>query len=115
METVKRGEIWLSNLNPSKGTQLGKIRPVLILQTDFLNEMHSSTIILPITSKVTKGIEYLRVHLKSSKANGLEKDSDVLIDQLVAVDNKRLIQKLGKVTHSELDLIAANVSIVLDL
>lgn len=115
METIKRGEIWLSNLNPSKGTQPGKIRPVLILQTDLLNETHNSTVVLPITSKVTKGIEYLRVHLKPSKANGLERDSDILIDQLVAVDNKRLLEKLGKVTHSEMDLIAVNVSIILDL
>ena len=115
MEAVKRGEVWLSNLNPSKGTQPGKIRPVLIIQTDLLNETHSSTIVLPITSQTAKGIEHLRVHLKPSKGNGLEKDSDVLIDQLLALDNKRLIQRLGNVTNSELDLIAANVAIVLDL
>lgn len=112
---MKRGEIWLGNLNPSKGTQPEKIRPVLILQTDLLNETHNSTIVLPITSQIIKGIDHLRVHLKLSKINGLEKDSDVLIDQLIALDNKRLMQRLGKVTNSELDLIAVNISIVLDL
>ena len=59
-------------------------------------------------------VEYLRVHLKPSKANGLEKDSDILIDQMVAIDNKRLVRRLGKVTHSELDLTVENISIILD-
>ena len=111
---MKRGEIWLADLNPSKGTQPGKIRPVLVLQSDLLNETHKSTIVLPITSQVMKGIEYLRVHLKPSKANGLENDSDILIDQMVAIDNKRLVRRLGKVTHSELDLTIGNISIILD-
>nr|HAD52490.1 type II toxin-antitoxin system PemK/MazF family toxin [Algoriphagus sp.] len=44
-------EIWLVNLNPSKGTEPGKIRPAVIIQTNLLNQvMHPSTLICPITS-----------------------------------------------------------------
>lgn len=84
------GEIWLSNLNPGRGTEPGKIRPVLILQHQaLLDAEHPSTLIIPLTTNLIENAEPLRLRISSQ--GGLDKDSDLLVDQLRAIDNKRLI------------------------
>jgi len=109
---IKQFEIWLADLNPARGTEPGKTRPVVIIQTDLLNETHPSTIICPITSKVNNEILLLRVHLKK---NQLEKLSDILVDQIRAIDNKRLVKKVGKLTNEQIQTLKTNFRIVLDL
>ena len=109
---IKQHDIWLANLYPSKGTEPGKTRPVVIIQTDLLNEFHPSTLICPITSKVNKDIQLLRVHLKKGQ---LDKSSDILIDQIRAIDNKRLIKKLGNLTKEQTQILKTNIRIVLDI
>lgn len=109
---IKQYDIWLANLNPGKGTESGKIRPVVIIQTDLLNESHLSTLICPITTNVIKEIELLRVHLNAGQ---LDKLSDVLVDQIRAIDNKRLIKKLGQLTKDQKIRLKANLRIVLDI
>lgn len=85
------GEIWLANLNPGRGTEPGKIRPVLILQNQaLLDAEHPSTLIVPLTTNLCENSEPLRIRVAAQ--GGLNKDSDLLIDQLRAVDNKRLIE-----------------------
>ena len=87
----KRGSVWLANLNPGRGTESGKIRPVLIVQSQaLLDAEHPSTLIVPLTSNLTDNAAPLRLRL--SVQAGLDKDSDLLLDQLRAIDNKRLIQ-----------------------
>lgn len=87
----KRGSIWLANLNPKRGTEPGKIRPVLIVQSQALLEVdHPSTLVVPLTTHVIDDAEPLR--LRISAQAGLDKDSDLLFDQLRAIDNKRLLQ-----------------------
>lgn len=81
-------------MNPRIGTEAGKTRPVLVVQTDLLNKVHHpSTLICPITSRVSKKSEILRVHLKSGMAN-LRQECDILMDQLRAIDNQRLLKKI---------------------
>ncbi|WP_262482631.1 type II toxin-antitoxin system PemK/MazF family toxin [Anditalea andensis] len=65
----KQFEIWIADLNPQIGTEAGKVRPVLVLQTDLLNKVHPSTIICPLTTKVKSGATILRVHLNKGVAN----------------------------------------------
>lgn len=66
--TVKQFEIWIADLNPQMGTEPGKTRPVLIVQTNLLNKIeHSSTLICPITTNIQKGSEILRVNLKKAQ------------------------------------------------
>lgn len=65
---IKQYDIWLADLNPSLGTEAGKTRPVVIIQTDLLNEVHLSTLICPITTNVKTEIELLRVHLKKDNS-----------------------------------------------
>ncbi len=109
---IKQYDIWLADLNPSRGTEPGKTRPVVVVQTDLLNETHLSTLICPITTNVQKEIKLLRVHLKKSQ---LDKLSDILVDQVRAIDNKRLLKKLGQLTKEQKTDIKANLRIVLDI
>ena len=109
---IEQFDIWLANLNPSKGTEPGKTRPVVVIQTNLLNEFHPSTIICPITTKVNPEMDLLRVHLKKAQ---LHKPSDILVEQIRAIDNKRLIKRLGHLTKDQAEKLKDNLKVVLDL
>lgn len=109
---IKQFDIWLANLNPSKGTEAGKTRPVVIVQTDLLNAVHLSTLICPVTTNVQSKLEYLRVHLTKGQLPEL---SDVLVDQVRAIDNTRLISRLGRLTQNQQMKLKSNLRIMLDL
>lgn len=109
---IKQFDIWLANLNPTKGTEPGKTRPVVIIQTDLLNETHESTIVCPVTTNVKNEIELLRIHLNKGQ---LDKLSDVLVDQIRAIDNIRLIKKIGKLNKEQREKLKSNIRIVLDI
>ena len=109
---IKQYDIWLAELNPTRGTEPGKTRPVVVIQTDLLNDTHLSTLICPITTNVKADIELLRVHLKKDQ---LTKLSDILVDQIRAIDNTRLIKQLGKLNKDQIVTIKRNIKIVLDL
>jgi mRNA interferase MazF len=108
----KQYDIWLADLNPTVGTEPGKTRPVVIIQTNLLNETHLSTVVCPITSNVQPQAEILRIHLKKTQ---LPKLSDVLVDQPRAIDNKRFIKKLGKLTTEQILQLKQSLRVVLDL
>lgn len=109
---IKQFDIWLADLNPRMGTEPVKTRPVVVMQTNLLNDTHPSTIICPITSNVQPEIELLRVHLRK---NQLDKPSDILVDQIRAIDNKRLLERIGKLNPEQTKAIKRNIQIVLDL
>ncbi|MBL7760177.1 MAG: type II toxin-antitoxin system PemK/MazF family toxin [Sediminibacterium sp.] len=109
---IKQYDIWLADLNPSRGTEPGKTRPVVIIQTDLLNSQHLSTLICPVTSNVQPEIEILRVHLRK---NQLDKPSDILVDQIRAIDNKRLLEKIGRLTDDQINKLEQSIAIILDL
>jgi mRNA interferase MazF len=112
---VKRGQIWWANLDPGRGTEPGKIRPVVIIQTDLLNQAgHPSTIICPLSTQVQKAASLLRVHLKHGEA-GLAQDSDILIDQIRAIDNSRLTAQIGMMPTQKFLVLEDNLRKVLDL
>lgn len=108
----KQFDIWLADLNPQRGTEPGKTRPVVIVQTDLLNEVHPSSVICPITTNIKAEIALLRVHLKKDQ---LDKVSDILVDQLRAIDNRRLLKKLGTLTKEQRQTLKENLRVVLDL
>jgi mRNA interferase MazF len=109
---IKQYDIWLADLNPSRGTEPGKTRPVVIIQTNLLNDTHASTMVCPITTNVQSEVNLLRIHLKKGQ---LDKLSDVLVDQIRAIDNKRFIKKVGQLNKDQIIRIKDNIRIVLDL
>lgn len=112
-QKLKWGEIWLADLNPKLGTEPGKTRPVLIIQSQALLDVgHPSTLIIPLTTKIVENAEPLRVRVPAQGA--LRHDSDLLIDQVRAIDNLRLVsgpltlcdeKLMQKVLHSLMDLV----------
>jgi mRNA interferase MazF len=111
---VKQYEIWVADLNPQIGTEAGKTRPVLVVQTDLLNNVfHPSTIICPITTNIKKEAEILRVYLERGIIN-LKEDCDIMIDQIRAIDNKRLIKKIGRLPENLIIKVKENIEIILD-
>lgn len=87
----RRGEIWLADLNPRRGTEPGKTRPVVVIQAQaLLDAGHPSTLIVPLTTQLVADAEPLRVRIRAS--GKLKKDSDALVDQVRAIDNARLVQ-----------------------
>ena len=111
---IKQYEIWIADLNPRFGTETGKTRPVLVIQTDLLNQFHPSTIVCPLTTNVKPGATILRVHLAKGSAK-LKEACDIMIDQVRAIDNKRLLKKTGELTREKIEIIKTNLSIVLDI
>ena len=88
---LKQGEVWLANLNPGRGSEPGKTRPVLIVQGQaLLDAEHPSTLIIPLTSHLLEDAEPLRIRIAAQ--GRLMQDSDLLIDQLRAIDNRRLTE-----------------------
>jgi len=113
--SIKQFEIWIADLNPQIGTEPGKKRPVLVIQTNLLNKIpHPSTIICPITTNVQKDAEILRVHIKKGVTK-LHENCDILIDQIRAIDNKRLVNKVGDLPADLIEKVKENILIVLDL
>ena len=113
--SIKQFEIWVADLNPQIGTEPGKTRPVLIVQTNFLNKLpHPSTIICPLTTNVNNGSEILRIHLKEGEAK-VHQDCDIMLDQIRAIDNKRLIKKIGDLPLKLIETVKENIQIILDI
>jgi mRNA interferase MazF len=110
---IKQFDIWIADLEPQRGTETGKVRPVLIVQTNLLKD-HPSSIICPITTNVSPESEILRVHLKKGTAN-LKNDSDIMIDQIRAIDNRRLTTKVGELPKDLQSIVKENIKIILDL
>lgn len=96
---VRRGHLYLADLNPRMGTEAGKTRPVLVIQTDLLNEAgHPSTWVLPCTTRLA-GENLLRVVLPRGLA-GNRQDCEVMIDQSRTIDNRRLLRSLRPLPRS---------------
>ena len=99
---IKRGDIVLANLEPVKGAEQGRIRPVLIIQNDIANEYSSTTIIAPITSKKYVK-EYPTNVFLPQKDSRLDRDSTILLNQIRTIDKSRIIKRI-----SSLDMLLMN-------
>jgi mRNA interferase MazF len=110
-----KGSVYIANLNPNKGSEPGKSCPVLVFQNDWLNEIkHSTCIVLPLSTRLVDDAFPLRFRLEAGQA--LEKDSDILCDQVRAIDIQRLQPKVIYTLNAEqLGLVEECVALVLGL
>ena len=111
----KRGEVWLADLNPRRGTEPRKTRPVLVVQAQaLLDAEHPSTLVVPLTTRLDDDAEPLRIRVPASGT--LRKVSDLLIDQLRAIDNHRLVDgPLTRLSPAQLQKVDQALSEILDL
>jgi len=91
---VRRGDIFYAQLNPVVGSEQGGTRPVLIIQNDIGNQYSPTTIVLAITSQISKAKLPTHIEMPSSKS-GLEKNSVILAEQIRTIDKSRLKHKVA--------------------
>lgn len=107
------GHVYVADLNPRFGTEPGKTRPVVVVQTDALNRHHPSTIVCPLTTKVANFANPLRVAVPKG-ISGLGRPSDILVDQIKAIDNRRLRRRIGPLPDPYMGELRHKLLLILD-
>jgi len=95
---IERGEIWLADLNPIRGSEQAGTRPVLILQNNSINRFTSTFLALPFTTNLRRASLPTCVLLTEGEG-GLARDSVALCHQLRVLDKSRLMRRLGLVSE----------------
>lgn len=111
----KRGEIWLLDWSPSRGSEQAGFRPALIIQTDAANSNpgYPNTIVLAVSTK-GKPVPF-HVPLKPNRHNGLTEVSFIKCEQVLTVAKERLVRKLGAISDEELLQIKRAIRLVLEV
>lgn len=112
---MRRGEVWVARLHPNQGREVGKIRPVVIVQADVLTTIdHAPVIVLPITSQVYPNLERWRITLRAR--DRLLKDCQIMIDQPRALDRSRFGEgPLTTLTAEEMAAVEKSLKAVLGM
>jgi mRNA interferase MazF len=95
--TIERGEVWLADLNPTKGSEQGGTRPVIVFQNEIISQFSTTIIIIPLTSNLRRA-SLPTCLLILANEGGLNQDSVALCYQLRVIDKTRLQRKLGKLS-----------------
>jgi len=106
--TVRRGEIWLANLNPTRGSEQAGIRPVLIFQNDLVSRFTTTVLAIPLTTNLRRAALPSCVQITKGEG-GLANDSVALCHQLRVLDQTRLQRKLGTVSQDTLSAVESRV------
>lgn len=110
-QIVKRGEIYLADLNPVMGSEQGGVRPVVVIQNNLGNKYSPTIIVAAITSREKRPIP---THARLS-ADELPRNSYALLEQIRTIDKSRLISYIGRVSDKEIDAINEALSVSIDL
>ena len=110
---IKKFHIYVADLEPSFGAEPGKLRPVVVVQADALNEAHFTTIVCSLTTNIKK-VPFLRVHVPATSLSGLSKDSDVMIDQVRSIDIRRLKKHLGRLNEVQSLEVIKSLSVLIN-
>jgi mRNA interferase MazF len=106
--TIKRGEIWLANLNPTRGSEQAGVRPVLIFQNDQINKYTTTVLAIPFTTNIKRAT--LPSCMQVAKGEGgLTSESVALCHQLRVLDKTRLHKRLGEVSQATMTAIEVKV------
>ncbi len=109
-ESVKRGDIYYADLSPVVGSEQGGLRPVLIIQNDIGNRYSPTVIAAAITSRLSK--THLPTHIDIyAEEVGLAKDSVVLLEQIRTLDKRRLREKMGHLTQTQMQEVNAAIAV----
>jgi mRNA interferase MazF len=112
---MRQGEIWLIDLNPTVGAEMQKVRPALIVNVDTLGKLPLK-IIVPITDwKKRYDVAPWMLKIVPDKINGLNKESAIDCFQIRSVAQERLINKLGNISSSEMNIIKNKIAQVIGI
>lgn len=100
---IKKGDVYYASLNPIVGSEQDGERPVVVVQKNLANKHSPTIIIVPITT-VLKRMD-LPTHIPISKNNFLKKDSMIIVEQIRAIDKKRLKAYLGHLKPEQMKLV----------
>ena len=109
---IERGDILLINFNPVTGSEQGRIRPALIIQCNTLNKHSPLTIVAPITSKIYTKEFSTNVYIEKEES-GLRTDSTILLNQIRAIDKRRIIKKLSHLNIEAMQKVELAIKICL--
>ena len=98
-----RGDIYLVNFNPTKGGEIGKLRPAIILSQKEDNDILDTVIVIPLSTVIEPDTQPYRFHVTSR--DKLEKNSDACVYEIRALSKVRIKEKLSKLTADELSAI----------
>jgi len=112
---MKRGEIWVANLNPPRGREIGKVRPVLIIQSDDFSAIDPPmVVVLPLTTQIYPDFTLWRVTV--SARSRLLKACQVVVDQPRALDRTRLGEgPLATLTAEEMASVEKSLQAILGM
>ncbi|RED99805.1 type II toxin-antitoxin system PemK/MazF family toxin [Marinoscillum furvescens] len=108
---MKQGEIWYTDLEPTKGSEQSGFRPVVILSGNMMNELLSVVIVCPLTSSV-KGYKGNLV-LEPNSTNNLPTASETLIFHIRSLAKMRLKRKIGTIEPEQIDFLKTSLNKIL--
>lgn len=110
----RRGEVWIVELDPTRGHEIKKTRHCLVIQSDVLNKRLPTFILAPITSKVRPKWFPIGIIVKKGEG-GLSKESQIMINQIKAADITRFKRRIGKISEDTMKLVNDSLAFVLGL
>ena len=111
---AKRGDVFFADLSPVVGSEQGGVRPVLIIQNDIGNRFSPTVVVAAITAQIEKA--KLPTHVEiSSKRNGFERDSVILLEQIRTLDKQRLTDKITHLDDEMMDKVDEALQVSLGL
>ena len=111
---TKPFEIYLANLNPKKGHEVGKTRPVVVIHSQLIEGLLSTSIICPITTQLSSAtLLRVNVSLQDASTTGLSEPSDIIVDQIRSIDNQRLVKKLGELPVAQIEKLQKSLQTIL--
>jgi len=110
---ISQGEIWWADLPTPTGSGPGFRRPVVVVQSDALNQSRIATVVcVPLTSNLKWALAPGNVRL-SARTTGLPKDSVANVSQLLTLDKELLTKQVGRLPRAKLELLFFGIDLVL--
>lgn len=110
-----RGDVYLADLNPTRGSEQGGTRPVIIVQNTNIDRFTRTVVVIPVTTTNSRRLQIPGTIFIPSGEGGLNQNSVALCYQIVVIDRERLQQKLGQLSLSLLQQLEKAIRYTLDL
>ena len=111
---IKRGDIFLVDLNPVVGAEQAGTRPALVIQIDKANAASPHTIIIPFTTRIKEAKLPSHVRIPAG-TGGLAEESILLCEQIRVIDKRRLVRKIGSIREEHLREVGIAIKVILGL